>query len=70
MAKKYKRNVSASTASVSENMTAQPARRSTITEFNPDYTYIIKDLKRIGILASSFLVILVALSFILPMIMR
>ncbi|MGD8633614.1 MAG: hypothetical protein PVF85_08610 [Anaerolineales bacterium] len=34
-------------------------------EFNPDYSYVIKDLKRIGILAGSFFVILIALSFFL-----
>jgi hypothetical protein len=34
-------------------------------EFNPDYSYVIKDLKRIGSLAGIFFVILVALSFII-----
>jgi len=34
-------------------------------EFNPDYTDVKRDLKRIGILASSFIFILIALSFIL-----
>lgn len=34
-------------------------------EFNPDYSQTIKDLKRIGILASSFIALLVALSFFL-----
>ena len=34
-------------------------------EFNPDYSQTIKDLKRIGILASSFFVVLVVLSFFL-----
>jgi hypothetical protein len=34
-------------------------------EFNPDYTEIKSDLKRIGLLAGMFLAILVALSFIL-----
>lgn len=34
-------------------------------EFNPDYTPIKQDLKRIGILAGSFFVILLVLSFIL-----
>ena len=33
--------------------------------FNPDYSQTIKDLKRIGILASSFFVVLVVLSFFL-----
>lgn len=35
------------------------------TEFNPDYTHIKRDLGRIGVLAGSFFVILVALSFFL-----
>ncbi len=34
-------------------------------EFNPDYTYVIRDLRRIGVLAGTFLLILVALSFFL-----
>jgi hypothetical protein len=34
-------------------------------EFKPDYTYIKRDLKRIGILAGSFFGILIVLSFIL-----
>lgn len=36
-----------------------------VTEFNPDYTDVKKDLKRIGILAGSFIALLVALSFFL-----
>ena len=35
------------------------------TEFNPDYTHVKRDLRRIGLLAGSFTVILVALSFFL-----
>lgn len=34
-------------------------------EFNPDYTDVKKDLRRIGVLASIFFVVLIALSFIL-----
>jgi hypothetical protein len=33
--------------------------------FNPDYSYIVKDLRRIGILAAGFITILVILSFFL-----
>ena len=39
--------------------------RSVTTEFNPDYTYVVKDLKRIGITFGSFIVVLVILSFFL-----
>jgi len=38
---------------------------STTTEFNPDYTYVIKDLKRIGTLAGSFFLLLIILAFII-----
>jgi hypothetical protein len=38
---------------------------TTRTEFSPDYTHVRKDLKRIGTLAGFFIVVLVALSFIL-----
>ena len=34
-------------------------------EFSPDYSPVVKDLKRIGALAGTFFVILIALSFIL-----
>ena len=40
----------------------------TATEFNPDYTYVKRDLKRIGVLAGLFFALLVALSFVLPLI--
>ena len=33
--------------------------------FNPDYSYVSKDLRRIGMLAGSFIAILVILSFFL-----
>ncbi|MEP7134126.1 MAG: hypothetical protein ABI904_04255 [Chloroflexota bacterium] len=33
------------------------------TEFNPDYTYIKRDLGRIGVLAGSFFALLIVLSF-------
>ena len=34
-------------------------------EFNPDYGYVRSDLRRIGILAGTFLVLLVVLSLVL-----
>ena len=55
MAKRTKRT----TTSVS--MTPTPTR----TEFNPDYTYVKRDLARIGTLAGFFVVVLVVLSFFL-----
>lgn len=44
---------------------AVSSRPGSSAEFKPDYSYVISDLKRIGILAVSFTVVLVALSFIL-----
>ena len=68
MAKKSKRQVRKSTA-VSRSTPTPPvthgASRSFDREFNPDYTPVISDLRRIGILAGSFFMILVVLSFFL-----
>lgn len=41
------------------------SRLSDRFEFNPDYTPVIKDLKRIGTLAGTFFLILIVLSFFL-----
>jgi hypothetical protein len=57
MAKKNKRVVT----SVKVTPAASNANRP--TEFNPDYTYIKRDLGRIGVLASSFFALLIVLSF-------
>jgi CHASE1-domain containing sensor protein len=42
------------------------AGKTYVTEFNPDYSQTIKDLKRIGILAGSFFALLIVLAFIMP----
>jgi len=81
MSKKQKRQVTRSNGTaVAENSTPNVATRvaerkpvSTFSpsksfmaaEFNPDYTHVVSDLKRIGILAASFIVGLVVLSFFL-----
>ncbi len=54
MAKRSKRITTVS-------MSSSPTR----TEFNPDYTYVKKDLARIGTLAGFFIVVLIVLSFFL-----
>ena len=41
-------------------MAASPATRA---EFSPDYTYVKRDLTRIGMLAGTFFVVLIVLSF-------
>ena len=62
MAKKPRRK-----SSKAANEMAQTASNGRNTEqgFNPDYSYVIKDLRRIGILAGSFFAILITLSFFL-----
>ncbi|HPP62876.1 MAG TPA: hypothetical protein PKV01_06525 [Anaerolineales bacterium] len=51
----------------SKRSTVRRAAASTQTpvEFNPDYSDVKRDLKRIGTLAGSFFVILIVLSFFL-----
>jgi len=48
----------------STSVSVSPASSSR-TEFNPDYTEIKKDLRRIGTLAGIFIVGLIALAFII-----
>jgi len=68
MAKKQKRKTAGVTKS-SKQFSSKPASpvasRSSSAEFNPDYSNVKKDLKRIGMLAGTFFVILIVLSFIL-----
>jgi hypothetical protein len=77
MAKKKQRNVSRGSAAprgnapvaastpVERPTSYSPSRRSAVVEFNPDYTHIINDLKRVGTLAGLFFIVLIILSFIL-----
>ena len=57
MAKKNKRVVT------SVSVTPSGSNVNRATEFNPDYTYIKRDLGRIGVLAGSFFALLIVLSF-------
>ena len=63
--KKQKRSVSSNTTLVERATIARAHGRSAVGEFKPDYSYVRSDLKRIAILAGSFFVILVVLSFFL-----
>jgi hypothetical protein len=67
MAKKQYRK--AKTVSTTDKSTAavlnSPRNRLSSTDFNPDYSYVVKDLKRIGILAGSFIGVLIVLTFFL-----
>jgi len=58
MAKKFK----SKTKQLIHSQSKQSPKSS---EFNPDYSDVIKDLKRIGILAGVFFAVLVGLSFII-----
>jgi len=67
MAKKVRRSVSTNSPKVetAPRITTAAATRTSNSEFNPDYGYVIKDLKRIGILAGSFFAVLIALAIFL-----
>jgi hypothetical protein len=64
MSKKNQRKVSETSAST-ERKAPLSGRPSLSSEFNPDYTLIIRDLKWTGILAGAFIGILVILTFFL-----
>lgn len=64
MAKKKARQVTRDAATSSPVMAAPPsASRGPV--FNPDYAPVIRDLKRIGLLAGTFVGLLVVLSLFL-----
>jgi hypothetical protein len=64
MSKKKTRHVSQTeNGAVAVNMTKSQSGRN--REFNPDYSYVKKDLRQIGIMAVAFITILVVLSFVL-----
>ena len=48
-----------------QTATVKVSATSSRNEFNPDYTYVKRDLTRIGTLAGFFVAILIILSFIL-----
>lgn len=64
MSRKKKRQTRRSTTTQA-NTIQSTATYSARDDFNPDYSYVIKDLRRIGTLAGTFLLILIILSFFL-----
>jgi len=54
-----------SVASSDNGVTPVLTRSAAGSDFNPDYSQTIKDLKRIGVLAGSFFVVLIIISFFL-----
>jgi hypothetical protein len=65
MAKRTKRPVRRDVTLANEKFIDDPLINNRPTGFNSDYQFVIRDLRRVGILAGSFIVILVALSFLL-----
>lgn len=70
MSKKSKRqsrrdSTSSQQSALSGQETSATGTPAKVTDFKPDYTYVIKDLRRIGMLVGSFIVILVILTFFL-----
>jgi hypothetical protein len=57
--------VPASQASTANVRTFSRRVSSSPVEFSPDYTFIMKDLKRIGLMAGTFFTLLIILSFFL-----
>jgi hypothetical protein len=73
MSKKSKRQTSAASKVAAPSAPATPAptfgglqRKGETAEFNPDYTYIKSDLKRIAVLAGSIFAVLIALAVLMP----
>jgi hypothetical protein len=65
MAKKSKRQISRDVNPNIEKSISDPLIGNRPTGFNPDYHYVIKDIRRVGVLAGSFLIVLVTLAIIL-----
>jgi len=63
--KRKKRKESARTPSQTSLSGARSSSSNLPDDFNPDYTYVKKDLRTIGILAGIFITALVILSFII-----
>ena len=65
MAKKSKRSIRRETNPATEKLPVDVLVGNRPSGFNPDYHHVIRDIRRVGILAGSFIVILVILSFFL-----
>lgn len=65
MAKKAKRQIRRDVNREPERSVPDALVGNRPTGFNPDYHFVIRDIHRVGILAGSFIVILVVLSFFL-----
>ena len=65
MAKKSKRQYRREISPASEKSVPDALVGNRPTGFNPDYHIVIRDIRRVGVLAGSFIIILVILAFFL-----
>jgi hypothetical protein len=65
MAKKSKRQNRRVASTSSEIPASDPLVSNRPSGFNPDYHFVIRDIRRVGILAGSFIVILIILAVFL-----
>jgi hypothetical protein len=65
MAKKQKRPARKEAYPSVEKPVADPLMTNRPTGFNPDYQYVIRDLRRVGILAGTFVIVLLALAILI-----
>jgi len=65
MAKKSKRSAGREASQSSTKSASDPLIANRPTSFNPDYHYVIHDVRRVGILAGSFFIVLITLAIIL-----
>ena len=64
MAQKYKRQVRKERLSGDKPVAPPSPTYTRPMDFNPDYQYVLRDLRWIGFLAGGFLIVLFTLSFI------
>jgi len=65
MPKKTKRPIRKPENPSTENQVIDPLIANRQSSFNPDYHFVIKDLRRVGLLAGLFVMILLVLSILL-----
>jgi len=65
MSKKSKRQNRRETGTAGEMSSSDPVMSNRPSGFNPDYHFVIKDIRRVGILAGSFIGILIILAIFL-----
>jgi hypothetical protein len=72
MSKKTKRQTRQVNGAAARTAVVSPASSTSNppSGFNPDYGFVIRDLCRIGVLAGSFIALLVIIAILMPLIQR